>query len=242
MSENLLNVHELEGGYGEVQVLRKISFRQKMDERIGLFGPNGHGKTTLLQTISGLLTPWRGEITFKGVSIKGMRPRQILDKGLVHVPQGNTMFPRMTVTENLYAGAYLKSMWSKRRNQIEKVFTIFPKLAERRRQRVVTLSGGERQMLAIGAGLMVDCTLLVLDEPTLGLSPIAKGELGDAIGRITDSGVNLLIVEQDFEFMCEFTDRFYMIEGGKVVHDSTSRDIDKSEIMKMYFGKLEKKV
>jgi branched-chain amino acid transport system ATP-binding protein len=97
-------------------------------------------------------------------------------------------------------------------------------------------------MLAIGAGVMVDCTLLVLDEPTLGLSPIAKVELGDAIRRITESGVNLLIVEQDFEFMCEFTDRFYMIEGGKVVHDSTSRNIDKSEIMKMYFGKLEKMV
>ena len=236
MNSNLLTVDEIEAGYGEIQVLRKITLGVMNKDRVGLFGPNGHGKTTLLHTISGLIIPWSGEIRFKGEVINGFPPSKILDLGIVHVPQGNTLFPNMTILENLSAGAYAKKNWPNRGKRLEQVFTIFPKLAQRRKQLARTLSGGERQMLSLGVGLMAECELFMLDEPTLGLSPLAKEELRNAIKRITDIGINLLLVEQDFDFMCELTDHYYMIEGGRVIHDSTKESMNKSEITEMYFG------
>jgi branched-chain amino acid transport system ATP-binding protein len=232
----ILAVQEVDAGYGDIQILRGLSLSVMSNDHVGLFGPNGHGKTTLLETISGLQKPWGGEIIFKGESITGLTPAEILDLGIVHVPQGNTLFPNMTILENLHVGAYSKKNWPYRKRRLEQVFSIFPKLAERKRQVAYTLSGGERQMLALGVGLMARCELLLLDEPSLGLSPIAKEELGDSIQEITNTGINLILVEQDFDFMSGLTDHYYRIEGGRVIHDSTKERMSKSEITKMYFG------
>lgn len=236
MSPNLLEVNQLATGYGEIQVLEGVSLHLKEGERIGLFGPNGHGKTTLLRAISGLIRPWRGSISFKGSNIDQMTPRAIVDLGLIHVSQGNTLFPRMTVLENLHFGAYPKKSWSRRSESQKKVFDLFPRLAERKNQRCSTLSGGERQMLAIGIGLMADLKVLMLDEPTLGLAPLMKEMLSEAIARITAEGIPLILVEQDVEFMMELTDRIYLLEGGRIALESTPDEVDEGEILKMYFG------
>ena len=236
MPDNLLEVEDLQTGYGDIQILRGVSLTLGSEDRIGLFGPNGHGKTTLLRTISGLIKPWKGEIRFEGQVINELEPRRIIDLGLVQVPQGNTLYPRMTVLENLYAGAYAKKAWVGRKDRTDEVFELFPLLSERRNQLAKTLSGGERQMLAIGAAIMADGKVLMLDEPTLGLSPLVKKELGQAIDKIAESGVPLVLVEQDFDFMAGRTDRFYLIEEGRVTFEGTPESADKSEIAERYFG------
>lgn len=210
------------------------------DERIGVFGPNGHGKTTLLRTISGLLNPWSGEIRFRGESLNTLTPQAIVDRGIIHVPQGNTLFPRMTVFENLFLGAYSKRAWGKREENLERVLQLFPRLAERREQLCRTLSGGERQMLAIGVGLMGDARVLMLDEPTLGLAPKIKDLLHDAIEQVARSGIPLIIVEQDVEFLSGITDRLYLLEEGKnVLEVHESEMLDHAEILKRYFGETQ---
>lgn len=234
----LLEVQNLDVGYGEIQVLRDLSIHLNANERVGLFGPNGHGKTTLLRTISGLLTPWAGDVTFDGNAIGGLAPKRLVDQGIVHVAQGSTLFPRMTVLENLRVGAYAKRVWGNRNANLEKAFTLFPRLAERQNQLVQTLSGGERQMVAIGIGLMGEARVLMLDEPTLGLAPRLKEELGEAIGQIAQSGVPMILVEQDVEFLLDLTDRLYLIEEGRVVmeKDTSSGGLVQEELMAMYFG------
>jgi branched-chain amino acid transport system ATP-binding protein len=241
MAPPLLEIKNLKVGYGEAQVLRGVSLHLEEGEKIGLFGPNGHGKTTLLQTISGLLKPWEGEITFKGEVINGKNPLAIVDKGIIQVSQGNTLFPRMTVHENLMLGAYARKAWKKRKENFEKVLELFPRLAERRTQLCRTLSGGERQMLAIGVGLMGDAKLLMLDEPTLGLAPKIKGELYHAIGKIVTTGMPLILVEQDIEFLLGLTERLYLLQEGKFILEQTkdSEVIEHNKIMEMYFGKTQ---
>lgn len=238
MAPKLLEICDLKVGYGEVEVLRGISLHLDTGERIGLFGPNGHGKTTLLQTISGLHNPWAGEIKFNGEIINGKNPLDIVDKGIIQVPQGNTLFPRMSVFENLMLGAYARKAWKKRKESLEKILELFPLLAERRAQLCRTLSGGERQMLAIGVGLMGDASLLMLDEPTLGLAPKVKDELYQAIGKIVATGMPIILVEQDIEFLLGLTERLYLLQDGKFILEQ-SRDSDALEhnkIMEMYFG------
>ena len=236
MPPSLLEVEGLEGGYGDVQVLRGVSINLESDERVGLLGPNGAGKTTLLETISGLNKPWKGEIRFEGELINGLSPRRVVDLGIIHVPQGNIMFPRMTVLENLYTGAFVRRVWVRRKERLDLVFDLFPRLAERRSQLAKTLSGGERQMLAVGAGLMAEGKVLLLDELTMGLSPLVKGELALAIDKIAKSGIPMILVDQDFDFLSKLTDRFYMIEEGKVVFEGTPGSVDSSKIVEMYFG------
>src|SRR5713226_6148876 len=201
MLSMLLQVEHLTSGYGKVEVVRGLSLQLDEGERVGLFGPNGHGKTTLLRTISGLITTRSGEIRFKGENIKGLSPRQIVERGLIHVPQGNTLFPRMTVMENLNLGAYTARTWSQRSQSLEKVLALFPRLKERKNQLARTLSGGERQMLSISVGLMGMPSLLILDEPSLGLAPKIKDELTVSIGEIARTGVSMLIVDQDIELL-----------------------------------------
>ena len=236
MADSLLEIKNLNAGYGDIQVLRSLSLSLKPGERIGLFGPNGHGKTTLLGVISGLLTPWSGEIMFDGRSIAGQEPRRIVAAGIIQVPQGNILFPRMSVMENLAAGAFTRAAWARRKETLEQVFAVFPKLAERRRQLARTLSGGERQMLAIGAGLMARGRVLMLDEPTMGLSPLIREELAGAIDRIITDGPGLILVEQDFEFLSRLTNRFYLIEEGRVALEGDPADADNTQLIKMYFG------
>ena len=234
----LLEVEAVDGGYGQAQVLRSISLRLEPGEQVGLFGPNGHGKTTLLRTISGLRRPWKGEIRFGDTRITHLAPRKIVTLGLVHVPQGNVLFPRMTVYENLMLGAYSPRAWDNRFKNLERVYALFPRLRERKDQLCRTLSGGERQMVSIGMGLMSNPVLLMLDEPTLGLAPKVKDELKKAIGEIAGSGLALIVVDQDVEFLLDLTSRLYLIEQGRVaLQTGRGQEIDEGQILEMYFGR-----
>lgn len=234
---DLLKITGLHAGYNGVPVLRGIDLHLDASEGIGLFGPNGHGKTTILRTVSGLLKPTSGTITFDGEDISGAKPSAIVAKGLVHAQQGNTLFGQMGVQETLELSAYTPRARGGWKDRLAHVHTLFPRLAERRRQQARTLSGGERQMLSIGCALMCNPRLLILDEPTLGLSPRLKDELRQAIATIAADGVPLIVVEQDVEFLLGVSDRLYLIEQGEV-----QREIDKAhspdhqEIMDMYFG------
>ena len=235
-SDSLLQIHGLRAGFGDIEVLRGIELEMAEGARIGLFGPNGHGKTTLLEVISGLVRPWSGDIHFDGKSIINSTPKEIVELGLIHVPQGNVLFPRMSVMENLIAGAYLKTAWRHRKSNLDKVFFHFPVLAERRSQTASTLSGGERQMLAIAAGLMGNGRAMMLDEPTLGLSPKIRQELVHVIRNIAGEGMSILLVEQDYNFMSLLVEQFYMIEEGRVVFESRPGEMELEEIRRMYFG------
>lgn len=233
----LLEVTNLEGGYGAIKVLNSVSITVGKGESIGLFGPNGHGKTTLLRAISGLLRPNDGIIRFDGLDIQNKKPSQIVETGLIHAPQGNTLFENMGIAETLQLAAFSKRARKNAKGRLEEVYELFPRLGERKRQLAKTLSGGERQMLSIGCALMCAPRLLMLDEPTLGLSPRLKEELAEAIGKISKNGVPLIVVEQDVEFLLSLTDRLYLIEHGSVVREINRDNApDHAEVMKLYFG------
>ena len=235
----LFQVENLFSGYGKIEVVRSLSLHVDEGEHVGLFGPNGHGKTTLLRTVSGLIPVQSGKIYFRGEDITDLDPRKIVERGLIHVPQGNQLFPRMTVQENLTLGAYVGRTDSHKTGNLEKVFRLFPRLKERRGQRAQTLSGGERQMLSIAVGLMGMPELLLLDEPSVGLAPLIKEELARAIGEIAASGVTMIIVDQDVELLLGICDRLYLIEKGSVSLETADvSQVDQADILEMYFGKV----
>ncbi len=235
--DHLLNIVDVTAGYGSITILRGISLHLDPGECIGLFGPNGHGKSTLLHTISGLIRSTSGTISFDGTDITGAKPPQIVNSGLIQSPQGNTLFGDMQVFETLELAAFSRRARKDRETNIQKVIELFPRLGERNTQKAKTLSGGERQMLSIGCALMCAPRLLMLDEPTLGLSPRLKEELAVAVGKIAESGIPLVIVEQDVEFLMSLADRLYLVEHGEIV-----REIDRAnapghdEVMRLYFG------
>jgi len=233
----LLELERVSTGFGRVPVLHRVSLEVGPHERLGLFGPNGHGKTTLLRAISGLLPLWSGAIRFEGQTISGLSPKEIVGLGLIHVPQGNQLFPDMSVLETLRLGAFAPRARGQAGQNLERVLALFPKLAERRAQPVKTLSGGERQMVAIGVGLMGDPRLLMLDEPTLGLAPKIKDELCDAIAEISSGGVPMILVEQDVEFLLSLIQRLVMIDHGEAKMEiSAEEGLRHDQIMAMYFG------
>ncbi|MDU9005307.1 ABC transporter ATP-binding protein [Sedimentitalea todarodis] len=233
---NVLNIEGIEAAYGNVTVLRGINLHVGQGESIGLFGPNGHGKTTLLRVISGLMKPTAGKVTFDGVDITAARPPVIVSKGLVQSQQGNTLFGDMGVAETLQMAAFTKPARAQAKQSLAQVYGLFPRLAERGPQKAKTLSGGERQMLSIGAALMCAPRLLLLDEPTLGLSPKLKEELAVALKEISAS-VPVVVVEQDVELLLSLADRLYLIEHGEVEREIGQDDApDHQEIMEMYFG------
>lgn len=233
----ILEISGVSSGYGPITVIRDMSLHLDAGERIGLFGPNGHGKTTLLKTVSGLIRPSAGTIRFNGTDITTMRPPEIVNAGLVQSPQGNVLFGDMRVLEILELAAFTKRARPHRADNLRTVLDLFPRLGERSGQLARTLSGGERQMLSIGCALMCAPALLMLDEPTLGLSPRLKEELSAAIGRISETGVPLVIVEQDIEFLMALTDRLYLIEHGEVVREiDRASTPDHDEVMQLYFG------
>ncbi len=235
----LFQVENLVSGYGKIEVVRLLSLHVDEGEHVGLFGPNGHGKTTLLRTISGLIPAQSGKVTFRGEDITNLDARKIVERGLIHVPQGNQLFPRMTVQEILTLGAYVARTDKGKASNFEKVFTLFPRLKERLGQRAQTLSGGERQMLSIGVGLMGMPELLLLDEPSVGLAPLIKEELSRAIKEIANSGVTMIIVDQDVELLLGICDRLYLIEKGSVSLETADvSQVDQAEILEMYFGKV----
>jgi branched-chain amino acid transport system ATP-binding protein len=234
---SLLTVDGLTAGYGRVTVLHGLSMEAGKFGNVGLFGPNGHGKTTLLRAISGLLKPKSGTIRFDGQDIGGWSARAIVASGLVHVPQGNRLFPDLSIADCLTLGAYSPHARAHEADNREKVVTIFPKLRERWRQRVRTLSGGERQMVSIGTALMSHPRLLILDEPTLGLAPKIKDELCAAVLAISKGGVPLIVVEQDVEFLLELSQHLYLVNHGEIATEiRPGQTMDHGEIMSMYFG------
>lgn len=233
----VLSVERITAGYGRVTVLNDISLDAGRFGNVGLFGPNGHGKTTLLRVISGLLKPKSGRIVFDGEDITAKSARTIVGAGLIHVPQGNRLFPDLTIADCMALGAFSPRARPHEAENRDKVVALFPKLAERWRQRVRTLSGGERQMVSIGTALMSHPRLLILDEPTLGLAPKIKDELCASVMDISKGGVPLIVVEQDIEFLLELSQQLYLINHGSVATEiKPGESIEHSEIMSMYFG------
>ena len=232
-----LGVENLVSGYGRIEVLHGISIDVAPGDRVGLFGPNGHGKTTLLRSISGLVKARAGTIRFGDTMLSGASPRQVVEFGIIHVPQGSTLFPRMTVLEALTLGAYTRRAWPRRRETLEKVLTLFPRLAERQSQHCNTLSGGERQMAAISIGLMSCPRLLMLDEPTLGLAPKIREELARRIHVIAETGVSLIIVDQDVDLLLGLCRRLYLVEQGRVTLNVTDpSQLQHKDVLTRYFG------
>lgn len=215
----LLEVNSLHAGYGSVEVLHGVDLLIRPGELSVIIGPNGHGKTTLLRTLSGLVTPTSGNVRFAGDEITGHRPERIVARGLVHIAQGDLLFPDMTVLENLYLGAFLPAAHRRRKERLDQVYAIFPRLAERGSQRARTLSGGERRMLALGRGLMSDARLMMIDEPSLGLAPVLVDEVYRQIRAVSATGITILLVEENVGRVRDVADHLTLIENGVVLRE-----------------------
>jgi branched-chain amino acid transport system ATP-binding protein len=232
----LLEVSALRSGYGDAEVLRGIDLKVEAGEIVAVLGSNGVGKSTLNRTISGIVRTRAGAIRFDGVAIEHERPAAIVKRGLIHVPEGRRIFPNLSVSENLDLGSYRRASERRAANR-ERVFAIFPRLLQRRAQRAGTLSGGEQQMLAIGRGLMAEPRLLILDEPSLGLSPLLVEELFALIARIHAEGVAVLLVEQNVVQSLEIARRAYILAEGQCVMSGLAADIGADpQLKRAYLG------
>jgi branched-chain amino acid transport system ATP-binding protein len=233
----VLRVEALEVAYGKIQALWGISVEIPEGEIVAVVGANGAGKTTMLKTLSGLLRPRAGRISLDDRRIDLLSPAEIVALGVVHVPEGRKLFPEMTVLDNLLVGGYPPGARSRRPQRLERVFTVFPRLAERRRQLAGTLSGGEQQMVAIGRGLMAGPRILMLDEPSLGLAPIMVQEMFGVIGEINRTGVTVLLVEQNTEHALALAHRGFVLESGRVALSGTGRELLASpQVREAYLG------
>ncbi|MFK7752537.1 MAG: ABC transporter ATP-binding protein [Sedimentitalea sp.] len=258
MSAPLLELRSLSGGYDPIQIFSGIDLTLAPGESIGFFGPNGHGKSTLMKTISGVLSPWSGDVMFQGerlnregqrgsrkwrnfnydvVTRRRMDPKQVARAGLIHVPEGSLLFPEMTVEETMAVAPVALGKRANTKSRLDQVHDLFPRLRERLTSKIRYLSGGERQMVAIACGLLGDPKLMILDEPTLGLSPKLRIELCTAIDAIKADGVPLILIDQDVAFLTKLIDRLYLFDHGRI-----SRVLEKAEIpsherlMAMLFG------
>jgi branched-chain amino acid transport system ATP-binding protein len=233
----MLELNAINTYYGKVRALWDVSLRVDEKEIVALVGANGAGKTTMLNTISGMIHPTSGSIQFCGLGIDRLLPYQIVKIGISYIPEGGKPFPDMTVHENLEMGAYHDEIWKKREETIEQVYKIFPILKERASQLARTLSGGERQMLAVGRGLMSRPKLCALDEPSYGLSPILVKEIFNVIKALRDQGMTLLLVEQNVQQTLEIADRSYVLENGRIVSEGKSKELLQNDhIKKAYLG------
>lgn len=231
----LLEVKALRVLYGKAMALNGMTLSLDEKEIVGVVGPNGAGKTTLLRAISAMV-PVEGEILFQGERIDGYPPHEIVRKGIIHCPERRQLFVDFTVAENLEMGAFLRKDKEKIRADLEYVYSLFPVLRERRNQLAGTLSGGEQQMVAIGRSLMSNPRLLLLDEPSVGLSPLVKTLLVEGIKTIWKSGLTVLIVEQDASLTLDLVERVYILEHGKVGLEGKSRDLmNNDEVKRVYF-------
>lgn len=241
MGEALLEIKNLESFYGPIMAIRGVSLKVDKGQIVTVLGANGAGKSTLLKTISGIMDPEKGEVLFKGQPIQGREPHRIVEQGIVHVPEGREVFPLLTVDENLSLGAYTRSDKAEIERDREMVFDYFPILAERRTQEAGTLSGGQQQMLAIGRGLMLRPQIMLLDEPSLGLSPLLVQEIFAILRRLnTEEHVTMMLVEQNARIALDLADVGYVMEIGRIVMDgSADRLMESEDIKSFYLGHQE---
>ena len=233
----LLEVKDLEVYYGVIQAIKGVSFEVNEGEVIALIGANGAGKTTILHTITGLISPKRGHIFFNGNEITKVPAHKIVGLGLAHVPEGRRVFSQMTVYQNLRMGAFTRSDKGEIEQTLEMVYERFPRLKERSSQIAGTLSGGEQQMLAMGRALMSHPRILVMDEPSMGLSPILVGEIFDIIQSVSAGGTTVLLVEQNAKKALSIADRAYVLETGRIVKTGEAKDLlEDDDIRKAYLG------
>ncbi len=237
MSQAVLQVENLETGYGEVQILWGVNIQAQKGKLTTIVGSNGSGKTTLLRAITGVIPAWKGRIIFNGEDITKLPAYKRTDMGLVMVPEGRMLFPEMTVYENLEMGAFNKRARAKIKESLDFVLTLFPRLKERLNQKAGTMSGGEQQMVALGRGLMACPELLMLDEPSLGLAPKLVIEVFETIKKLRDEGITMLLVEQNVHLSLMLTDWAYVMAEGRVVMEGTGKQLEESdEVRKAYLG------
>ncbi|MEN2983737.1 MAG: ABC transporter ATP-binding protein [Dictyoglomaceae bacterium] len=233
----MLSVNNLHVYYGGIKALQGINFEVKEKEIVALIGANGAGKTTTLKAISRLVNPTAGDIFFYEINLKKLPPHKVSALGIAHVPEGRRVFANLTVLENLELGAYLCKDKNKIKENLEFVYSLFPRLKERFKQLAGTLSGGEQQMLAIGRALMSDARLLLLDEPSMGLAPLLVQEIFRVLKRINEEGKTLLLVEQNANMAFSIAHRVYVLETGKILMHGPSKEIAKNEeVRKAYLG------
>lgn len=217
-----LEINNIDVFYGDVQVIFDLSLKVEEGEVVSIIGGNGAGKSTLLRTISGLLNPPKGDITFGGDPIHTLPPEEIVGRGIVHVPEGRRLFSLMTIKDNLIVGAYNKRADRHKDATLKQVYAMLPRLAEREDQIAMTLSGGEQQMVAIGRGLMAMPKILMLDEPSLGLAPVLVNSIFETIRKIADQGTTVLMVEQDVNHSLSLSDRGYVLEHGRIAMEGAA--------------------
>jgi branched-chain amino acid transport system ATP-binding protein len=233
----MLKVNDINVYYGIIHALKGVSLEINQGEIVTLIGANGAGKSTLLQTISGLLKPKTGEIVFEDEHVAGKVPQLIVKRGISQVPEGRRVFSNMSVEENLELGAYLRNDKKGIQDDFEKIYQLFPRLLERRKQLSGTLSGGEQQMLAMGRALMARPRLLLLDEPSMGLAPLLVKTIFQIIEEINKTGTTILLVEQNANMALSIADRAYVIETGKIVASGTAEELNQSDqIRNAYLG------
>ncbi len=231
----MLTIDKLNFSYGDMQILWGIDLSVSEGEIVTVVGANGAGKSTTLKNISRLVKPLSGSIMFQGHDLKSLESHEVVERGIVQVPEGRKIFPEMTVLENLRMGSFIKSARPDREANVERVFTMFPRLKERQKQLGGTMSGGEQQMLAIGRGLMANPKLLLLDEPSLGLSPLFVKIIFEIIQEINRQGVTILLVEQNVFQSLKIADRAYVLETGRVVLSGTGSELLNNDHVKKAF-------
>lgn len=233
----ILDVQNVGLGYGTLQVVFNVSMHVNHGELVGLVGGNGSGKSTMLRAISGMISPMQGQIFFAEQLVDNLEPHQMAQRGLAHVPMGRQLFPNMTVRDNLLMGAYLPHLRKDRDQQLNKVTELFPDLDKYASTPAGALSGGQQQMIAIGRALMLKPKMLIMDEPSLGLSPILVREVMSSIRRVADTGIPVLLVEQNIKQVLQISDRAYVLENGHLVLEGASADLEGHPmIRKAYLG------
>lgn len=233
----MLEVKGLNVFYGNIHALKDVSFNVNKGEIVTLIGANGAGKTTILHTVSGLIQPKEGSISLRGVKINSLSADKMLGHKMVHVPEGRRIFAEMTVKENLELGAYTRKDKKGIKDDIEEMYTRFPKLKERRKQLAGTMSGGEQQMLAIARGLMSRPEILLLDEPSMGLAPMLVQEIFDIIVEINKNGTTVVLVEQNAAMALKIADRAYVLETGNIINEGPAKDLlDNEDVRRAYLG------
>ncbi len=231
----MLNVNNLNAYYGESHVLKDVSIEVNQGEVVVMLGPNGHGKSTLLKSICGLVEKKEGQITYQGQDINGLVTEKLVDLGVIYISENRELFPHMTVLENLKLGAYTKNARAYEKKNLERVFALFPRVVERRKQLASTMSGGEARMLAVARGLMSNPDFLCIDEPSLGLQPSLRHEIFSTIKQINEQGKTVLLVEQNIPQIAEIADRIYVMEEGQISFVGSKDEALGNEALKEIF-------